>query len=141
MKFKRRPFLKVSARLMSLVGLTSLSTMSNANPFNDISSDSKNFVHHVFFWLKEPDNAEEKKRFEKGLKKLLSIKEIKQHYIGRAADTDREVIDNTYDYSLLLIFESKKKQDIYQEHPTHLEFIEDHSNLWEKVLVYDSVDI
>ena len=64
---------------------------------------------------------------------------IKTRHIGTPAATDRDVIDNTWSYSLILAFDSKEKQDIYQSHQAHLKFIENASSLWEKVLVYDSI--
>ena len=64
---------------------------------------------------------------------------IKTQHIGSPADTDRAVIDNTYSYSLVLSFDSKKEHDIYQEHQFHKDFIANASELWTKVQVYDSV--
>ena len=66
---------------------------------------------------------------------------IKTKYIGRPAGTDRAVIDGSYSYCLNLGFKSKKEHDIYQEHPLHKKFIEESKDMWEKVLVYDSVPI
>jgi len=86
------------------------------------------------------DTPEVKKEFLKELTQFIEqVDEIKKIHIGPPADTDREVIDNTYSYNLLLTFESKKEHDIYQEHPAHKKFIENASSLWTKVLVYDSV--
>lgn len=93
----------------------------------------------VFFWLID-DTPEVKKKFMKELKQfIVQVDEIKKSHIGQPADTNRDVIDSTWSYSLLLTFDSKKEQDIYQEHPAHLKFIENASSLWEKVLVYDSI--
>ncbi len=67
---------------------------------------------------------------------------IPGYVYGRIAGTmktDRDVIDNTYSYSMVITFDSKKEHDIYQEHPAHKKFIENASSLWDKVLVYDSV--
>jgi len=97
------------------------------------------FVHVVFFWLKD-DHPETRQKFESELRPFIAgVDEIQSRHIGTPADTDREVIDNTWDYSLVLGFKSKKEQDIYQEHPLHKRFIENASMLWDKVLVYDSI--
>lgn len=97
------------------------------------------FVHHVYFWLKKPITRETRLKFENGLKKLVTIETIVGKHLGTPAATDRGVIDSTYSYSLLLTFKSKEDQDIYQTHPTHLKFIDECEELWEKVLVYDSI--
>jgi hypothetical protein len=99
------------------------------------------FVHHVFFWLKKPVNRETRLKFENGLKKLVTIETIVVKHLGTPATTDRGVIDSTYSYSLLLTFKSKEDQDIYQTHPTHLKFIDECEELWERVVVYDSVSM
>lgn len=100
-----------------------------------------NFVHHVYFWLKEPVTPEVKTRFEQGLKNLVTIETIVDFHLGVPAGTNRDVIDYSYTYSLLTIFKNKADQDIYQTHPTHLKFIADCQELWGKVVVYDSISI
>jgi len=100
-----------------------------------------NFVHHVFFWMKEPHNAEKHTKLKEGLQKLVSIDVIKTKHIGIPADTNRPVIDNTYQFSLLVSFDSKAEHDIYQEHKIHKDFIAECSDIWEKVLIYDSVTV
>ena len=99
------------------------------------------FVHHVYFWLKKPVSRESGMKFENGLKQLVTIETIVGKHIGKPATTNRGVIDSSYSYSLLLTFKNKEDQDIYQTHPTHLKFIEECEELWEKVVVYDSVSI
>ena len=99
------------------------------------------FFHMVFFWLIN-DTPEVKEEFLKELKSFVSqVEEIKKVHIGPPADTDRDVIDNTYSYSLVVTFDSKKEHDIYQEHAAHKQFIDNASSLWKKVLVYDSVKL
>ena len=80
-------------------------------------------------------------KFENGLKQLVTIETIVGKHIGTSATTNRGVIDSSYSYSLLLTFKNKEDQDIYQTHPTHLKFIEECEELWEKLVVYDSVSI
>ena len=98
------------------------------------------FIHHVYFWLKNSGNKEDKAKLIEGLKKLSSVKTIRQFYIGQPAATRREVIDSSYDVSWLLFFDNAADQDSYQTDPIHLKFVEDCSALWTKVVVYDSVD-
>lgn len=97
------------------------------------------FVHHVFFWLK--DKADQAKLIE-GLEMLGSIEHIRQIHVGVAADTNRDVIDSSYDASLLILFDNKAEQDGYQDHPTHLVFVDKYAKpLCAKIVVYDSVNI
>ena len=98
------------------------------------------FVHHVFFWLKSGLRKSDKDRFKDGLDSLATIAIVRFAHIGVPARTKRDVIDRSYSYSLLLQFENETHQAIYQAHPTHRKFVEDCSSLWEKVIVYDSID-
>jgi len=99
-----------------------------------------NFVHIVFFWLVN-DDQQTRNRFLAELKFVDNVDVIRTIHIGSPADTDRDIIDNSYSYCLALSFDSIKEHDIYQEHKLHLEFIERASSLWNRVLVYDSVKV
>ncbi len=98
------------------------------------------FVHHVFFWLNEPGNADAARKLTEGLLTLGKIGEVVEIHIGVPAKTQREVIDNSYSHSLLTIFRDKEDHDLYQVSPIHLKFIEDYGHLWKSVVVYDCVD-
>ena len=109
---------------------------------NTIFAQNKGmFIHHVYFWLKNSGNKDDKAKLVEGLKKLSKVKTIKNHYIGQPAATRRGVIDSSYDVSWLLFFETAADQDSYQTDPVHLKFVEECSSLWTKVVVYDSIDV
>lgn len=103
--------------------------------------DKNGFIHHVYFWLKNPENKNELDQLVEGLKKLSVVSTIKNFHIGKPASTNRNVIDSTYSVSWLLLFDNKEDQDSYQTDPVHLKFVEKCSHLWNKVVVYDTVDI
>src|SRR5665647_2592912 len=103
--------------------------------------EKNGFIHHVFFWLKNPERKEDAFQLIEGLKKLSAAPTIKDFHIGIPAATNREVIDHSYAVSWLLLFNNKEDQDIYQTDPMHLKFIEECSHLWNKVIVYDTVDV
>ena len=97
------------------------------------------FVHHVFFWLREPADAEARQQFELGLQSLIKVPQIQSSHIGIAVESSREVVDDSFTYSYMAFFRNKEDQDIYQTHPIHLKFVEDCQHLWEKVVVYDAM--
>ncbi len=99
------------------------------------------FIHHVFFWLKNADSKEDLDELVAGLKKLSGSEAIEKAHIGKPADTNRDVIERTYSVSWMLLFKTPEAQEIYQDHPDHMEFIKDCAHLWKKVVVYDSVNI
>jgi len=99
----------------------------------------KKFIHSVYFWLKDDLTPEQIQTFEQGLENLTTIENVKQGFIGVPAQTDRPIIDRTYDNSLILVFENKEQHDIYQDHPVHEEFRQTCGNFWLKVSIYDTV--
>lgn len=96
------------------------------------------FLHHVYFWLKSPDSAEDRAKLMAGLRKLNAISEILWSHIGVPAASERGVVDGSYSVSWLNFFADKAAQDRYQVDPIHLAFVEECSDLWERVVVYDS---
>ena len=98
------------------------------------------FIHHVYFWLKNTGNIEDRDKLVDGLQKLSKVNTIKQFHIGKPANTRREVIDSSYAVSWMLVFENDEDQAIYQTDLIHLKFIEECSHLWSRVVVYDAVD-
>ena len=97
------------------------------------------FIHHVFFWLKE-NNESNREQLIEGLKKLSSVSTIKQYHIGVPATTNREVIENTYNVSWMILFDNAADQDSYQVDPIHLNFVKECSHLWNKVTVFDTIN-
>jgi hypothetical protein len=137
MKNRRSFFKKSLAGLTAATGLFPMAKNASAGE----KKLKGVLVHHVYFWLKEPENKAHRQQFENAIEKLLQVETIKLSHFGVPAATEkRSVVDHSYTYSYMVIFDSIKDQDIYQDHPVHHEFVEKNSHLWEKVLVYDSVD-
>jgi len=131
----RRDFMMKLAARLATTSLVTVSAQANAKaiPMKNI------FVHHVFFWLKEPQNDQARKDFEKGLQGLITVPQIQSYHIGTPVESPREVVDDSFTYSYMAFFRNKEDQTIYQTHPIHLKFIEDCQHLWEKVIVYDAM--
>jgi Stress responsive A/B Barrel Domain len=136
MKQNRRNFIaKISLAAAALAGLSSFTKKT-------IEQKKKTmFIHHVFFWLKNPDSSTDRDKLVQGLTKLSKVKTIRHFHIGKPADTNREVIERGYAVSWLLQFDNDADQASYQSDPVHLQFIEECSHLWSKVIVYDSVNV
>ncbi len=122
----------------SLAGGVMVKPAASAKPSRELK---KRFIHHVYFWLKNPGNAADKAKLIEGLRKLSTVKTIQQFSIGQPADTRREVIESSYALSWFTFFKNGKDQASYQVDPIHLKFVEDYSHLWAKVIVYDTVDV
>ena len=119
-----------------LLTLTVSAYGQNDNSMNEFDS---NFAHTVYFWLANPDSAEDRKAFETSLQKFLDTSAYaKTKFIGIPPRASREVVDGSFTYSLIVTFESAEAQQHYQDEAPHKRFIEESSKLWTKVIVYDS---
>lgn len=98
------------------------------------------FIHNVYFWLKSGTTDVEKADFKQGIYDLLShVPEVAKFEVGEAAATpSREVVDNSFAYSIFVWFDNLADHDVYQEHPVHHVFVQKYKDLWSKVEVKDS---
>lgn len=95
-------------------------------------------THHVLFWLKADTSEEKRQEFRAGLETLKGIETIKAAYIGIPAPIERPVVDTTYSFSLMIVFDDLAGHDTYQVHPIHQTFLENFRVLFDKVIIYDS---
>lgn len=133
----RRSFIKKLAAGTVLAGLLPVSKKVSAGEVKLTGA----LVHHVYFWLKEPKNEAHKKQLVNALNELLKVSTIKMSHIGYPAGTEsRDVVDHSYSVSYMVMFDDQAGQDAYQVDPIHVKFVEENQHLWNKVVVYDSVD-
>lgn len=97
------------------------------------------FVHHVLFYLKNPNSEADKAKLLEGLNKLANVPTIKLVHIGQPAATTRAVIERAYTFSWLCFFDSPADEEAYQKHPIHDDFRNNYATLWEKVVIYDAI--
>lgn len=132
----RRDFISTTGKV-ALAGGSGIFALNNTNAMT-----AKNmFIHHVYFWLKNPSSKEDLEKLIDGLEKLSKVKTIKMFHIGKPAGTNRDVIDTSYSVSWLCLFDDAAGQESYQVDPIHLKFVDECKELWEKVIVYDSIDV
>lgn len=95
------------------------------------------FSHVVIFWT-DPTNPKSAEGLIAGCHEFLEpIPGVIQFHVGKMVSSHRDVVDQTYQVALNLIFPDKKAQDDYQIHPRHLEFVAQNKQYWKRVLVYD----
>lgn len=132
---KRRKFIKNSAASATLGVLIPSSITPTYQP-----SKTDSIAHYVLFWLKESLSEKEKKDFTQFFEELKKVPTIKSlHYGSPAKTTQRDVVDNSFSYNLLVYFDNMEDLVVYETHPIHLEAIEKYSKYWSKVVVHDSI--
>jgi hypothetical protein len=94
-------------------------------------------IHNVYFWLKSGLDEQALTAFEQGLNDLANDPAVKSGYFGKPADTHRDVVENSYTYGMVLVFDDMAAHDQYQVGAVHLKFVDDNASKWEKVVVYD----
>ncbi len=133
----RRHFLSLAAAGAAGAGLSAVPTGARAAE-PDANPAPAPLVHHVLFWLKRPDSAEDRDRLVAGIRSLGAIETVRGVHVGFPADTmARGVVDGSWSVSEILYFDDAAGQDAYQVHPLHEAFVAEHEHLWERVVVYD----
>ena len=97
------------------------------------------FIHHVLFYPKANASEADQARLLEGLQMLAGIPCIKLAHIGTPAGTTRDVIERTYTYSWLCLFERAADEQHYQQHPIHDAFRGQYAVYWDKVVIYDAI--
>lgn len=132
---KRRNFL-----LAPMVLASAPAWANSAQSDNDLYPNT--IIHVVNFWLKEDISEKDKKDFVGFFEELRKIETIKTLNYGVPAQTNkRPVVDNSFNYTLIVTFKDLKDIGIYETHPIHLKAIEKYQHFWTKVMVKDTTII
>lgn len=151
---ERRHFIKRAGAAVALAGVgggvlaacsppASNQENSQTSETQETSPSMQNnevIAHYVLFWLNDGLSEQEVNDFTGFFEELKTIPGIKSLHYGRAAAThQRDVVDNSFTYNLLVYFDSMDEINVYETHPIHLAAIEKYSKFWNKVVVHDSV--
>lgn len=135
MSSTRRSFITQTATLGTVAALGATKVLAA-----DAPTVPAKLVHHVFFWLKNPDSKEDLAALLAGIRTLGQIETVKGIHVGVPAGTEkRGVVESSYHASELLYFDDIEGQATYQTHPIHMAFVEKCEHLWSKVMVFDSI--
>lgn len=98
-------------------------------------------VHSVYFWLHQPNDTADRLAFETAIKKLIATNpQGVSAFLGVPASTEvRDVVETGYTYAYMMTFANKSAEAAYQSDPTHLQFIDEASHLWDRVQVFDAL--
>lgn len=137
---ERRNFLKsVTAAGLTGTLLTSCTSSEEegAKP-NTIANGT--ILHSVYFWLKENISETEEQDFLNFFEELRKVPGVQTLQYGKPAPTNpRPVVDNSFQYNLLVTFQNMDDINTYETHPTHIAAAEQYSKYWTKVEVRDTI--
>lgn len=113
--------------------------VSNNNAGSSKTEQGKNnIVHVVLIWLHEPGNTEHIEKIIQVSEKLKEIPDIQELHVGSSIPSDREIVDDSFDVGLTIIFNSESDLQHYLAHTKHKHTVKKViSPLSRKILVYD----
>lgn len=96
------------------------------------------FSHVVIFWT-DPANPGATGELLAGIEEYLRpIPGIVHFHCGKMASSPREVVDQSYQVGLNLVFPDKAAEAAYQVHPMHIDFVEKvFKKVCVKAVIYD----
>jgi hypothetical protein len=82
------------------------------------------FSHIVIFWTDPKKTSAANDLITGANQYLKSIPGILHFHIGKMVPSHRSVVDQSYQVALNITFTDKQAQDVYQDHPEHVQFVE-----------------
>ncbi|MEZ6086858.1 MAG: Dabb family protein [Pirellulaceae bacterium] len=98
-----------------------------------------NLSHCVYFTLNDNSDTKVESLIAAGERYLKPHDGIVYYSMGRRhPEMQREVNDQTFDVSLIVVFDTQASHDAYQVSDPHAEFIADQKANWKQVRVFDA---
>jgi hypothetical protein len=124
------------------IAITGAGLVAGSVKGEQLMTTKTQLLHTAYFWLKNPDSAADRDQLIAGLQTLRQVPTVKVLHIGLPATTEkRDVVDNSFQVSELMMFDDLAGQGEYQAHPLHQAFVKNCSHLWSKVAVKDSITV
>jgi len=96
-------------------------------------------VHHIVLcWLKEPGNAEHRRQIVEASRSFRQIPGVLDVRAGEAIESDRDIVDDSFDVAIVLAFADTERLAEYLAHPVHQKAKHDVLlPIVERIVVYD----
>ena len=105
---------------------------------------NRGVVHTVFLWLKQPGNREHRLRLLSASERLRSIPGVHDIRFGEMIESNRAIVDDSFDVGIYFYFSDVGAMNDYLVHPVHKAVVEQEIKpLVERIVVhdfYDSID-
>jgi hypothetical protein len=104
--------------------------------------DSTSKVHHVVVcWLNESGNKEARHKIIDASRGFSSIPGVIDVRAGSVIQSNREIVDSSFDVAIYLSFENEQKLQDYLAHPFHNNAVKKILKpLVRKIVVYDFIE-
>jgi hypothetical protein len=102
------------------------------------SQGQAGITHAVFFWLKTPGDAAQRRQLIEATYSLRSIAGVNLVSTGTPLPSTRPVVDSSWDVSLVMLFADEVALHAYEQNPQHVKAVTEILRpLTSKILVYD----
>ena len=105
-------------------------------------SDITSKVHHVVVcWLNKSGNKESRQKIIEASRGFSSIPGVIDVRAGRIIQSERKIVDSSFDVAIYLSFENEQALQYYLTHPIHKNAVKELLEpLVKKILVYDFIE-
>lgn len=126
--------MKALSALLSALALASCATSTRLQP----SAPAGTVDHVVLMWQKRPGNAADRQALQAASDDLRAIPGIRFLDTGSALKSDRPVVDDSFDFALVMRFDSAAALHAYETDPRHVEKVTKVLKpLTKRIVVYD----
>ena len=102
------------------------------------AASNETIEHIVIIWLKQPGNIHAQDTVIKASLALKTIPGVISLRSGKAVPSQRNIVDSSFDISLIISLTNKAALDAYLAHPTHKKLLEEiMMPLVDRIRVYD----
>lgn len=128
-----------NATLIFSLAILSLLASCTTCPMGRQTTAAGKVEHVVLIWLKKPgDKAGRQKVVETAKMFQAEIQEIQHLSVGTPLDSERPVVDDSFDVGLVMRFANPADLGTYEKHPVHVKAVKEILQpLAAKLLVYD----
>ncbi len=99
---------------------------------------NKGVIHTVFLWLKQPGELRHRRQLLSATDRLGKIPGVVDVRMGEAIDSDRDIVDDSFDVGIYFYFSDVAAMKQYLVHPLHQTIVEqDIKPLVERIIVHD----
>ena len=82
-------------------------------------------THLVICWLDEALKNDEIDMVLRETKQLESIPGVQEFSVGRAIQSDRDVVDDSFTFAIAMKFRNLEEMEAYLQHDIHVRYVQD----------------
>jgi len=100
--------------------------------------DNGGINHIILLWLKDPGNPRQQQQIIRATKELENIPGVIKVRVGTSIASKRQVIDDSFDVGVHMLFSDKAAMKAYIAHPEHNRTVNQAVMPFvEKIVIYD----